>query len=120
MKLGEYGANRPNGHKLGIYPVLPGSYQFVNMSIISGFFDMFFEQVYRIDRSVFPGEPYGIPGGFVLTPGRYVGAEDVVDDGEPFEEKMGRLLTRLHEQMAEARILDDAIIQNLKGFEISE
>ena len=29
--------------------------------------------------------------GFVLTPGRYVGAEDVEDDGEPFEEKMGRL-----------------------------
>ena len=26
--------------------------------------------------------------GHVLTPGRYVGAEEVEDDGEPFEEKM--------------------------------
>ena len=29
--------------------------------------------------------------GHVLTPGRYVGAEEVEDDGEPFEEKMKRL-----------------------------
>ena len=29
--------------------------------------------------------------GHVLTPGRYVGAEEVEDDGEPFEEKMPRL-----------------------------
>ena len=30
--------------------------------------------------------------GHVLTPGRYVGAEEVEDDGEPFEEKMARLV----------------------------
>ena len=29
--------------------------------------------------------------GYVLTPGRYVGAEPQEDDGEPFEEKMTRL-----------------------------
>ena len=40
--------------------------------------------------------------GFVLTPGRYVGAEDVEDDGEPFEEKMGRLMAKLEEQFAES------------------
>ena len=28
---------------------------------------------------------------YVLTPGRYVGAAEVEDDGEPFEEKMERL-----------------------------
>ena len=31
--------------------------------------------------------------GFVLTPGRYVGAEDVEDDEEPFELKVGRLVS---------------------------
>ena len=30
--------------------------------------------------------------GYVLTPGRYVGAEEVEDDGEPFNEKMPRLI----------------------------
>ncbi|WP_456405988.1 N-6 DNA methylase, partial [Thiolapillus sp.] len=33
--------------------------------------------------------------GFVLTPGRYVGAEEQEDDGEPFEEKYPRLLAEL-------------------------
>ena len=28
----------------------------------------------------------------MLTPGRYVGAEEVEDDDEPFEEKMKRLV----------------------------
>ena len=36
--------------------------------------------------------------GHVLTPGRYVGAEAQEDDGEPFEEKMTRLVARLREQ----------------------
>src|SRR5258708_21829233 len=33
--------------------------------------------------------------GFVLTPGRYVGAEEVEDDDEIIEEKMQQLLTKL-------------------------
>jgi type I restriction enzyme M protein len=33
--------------------------------------------------------------GFVLTPGRYVGAEEHEDDGEPFAEKYARLLAEL-------------------------
>ena len=28
---------------------------------------------------------------YILTPGRYVGIEEQEEDGEPFEEKMGRL-----------------------------
>lgn len=36
--------------------------------------------------------------GYVLTPGRYVGAEAQEDDGEPFEEKMQRLTAKLAEQ----------------------
>ena len=39
--------------------------------------------------------------GFVLTPGRYVGAEDVEDDDEPFDEKMKRLVASWTEQFAE-------------------
>jgi type I restriction enzyme M protein len=53
--------------------------------------------------------------GYVLTPGRYVGAEAQEDDGEPFEEKMRRLTAQLREQHAEARRLDAAIEANLKG-----
>jgi len=58
--------------------------------------------------------------GFVLTPGRYVGAEDVVDDGEPFEEKMGRLAARLGEQFRESERLEGEIRENLKdwGYQI--
>ncbi|MCE9594799.1 MAG: type I restriction-modification system subunit M [Planctomycetes bacterium] len=52
--------------------------------------------------------------GHVLTPGRYVGAEVVEDDGEPFEEKMQRLTATLREQQAEAAKLDTAIAANLK------
>jgi len=52
--------------------------------------------------------------GYVLTPGRYVGAPLQEDDGEPFEEKMNRLVAQLREQQAEARNLDEAIWKNLK------
>ena len=51
----------------------------------------------------------------VLTPGRYVGAADVEDDGEPFEEKMARLSALWREQRAEAARLDAAIEANLKA-----
>jgi type I restriction enzyme M protein len=52
--------------------------------------------------------------GHVLTPGRYVGAEEAEDDGEPFDEKMKRLVATLREQQAEATKLDEAITTNLK------
>ena len=47
--------------------------------------------------------------GHVLTPGRYVGAEEAEDDGEPFDDKMKRLTTTLREQQAQAAKLDEAI-----------
>ena len=53
--------------------------------------------------------------GHVLTPGRYVGAEEVEDDGEPFEEKMPRLVAELHAQFAESARLEKAIKANLGG-----
>jgi type I restriction enzyme M protein len=52
--------------------------------------------------------------GHVLTPGRYVGAEAVEDDGEPFDAKMKRLTATLREQQKEAAKLDAAIAANLK------
>ena len=51
--------------------------------------------------------------GHVLTPGRYVGAEEVADDGEPFEEKMPRLVAELYAQFAESAKLEKAIKANL-------
>jgi type I restriction enzyme M protein len=47
--------------------------------------------------------------GYVLTPGRYVGAEDVEDDGEPFEEKMARLSSELASQFKKSSTLQSQI-----------
>ena len=46
---------------------------------------------------------------FVLTPGRYVGTEEIEDDGIPFEEKMSDLTSKLAEQMKESAMLDEEI-----------
>lgn len=53
--------------------------------------------------------------GHVLTPGRYVGAEDVVDDGEPYDVKMSRLVAELNVQFAESEKLEQIIKNNMKG-----
>jgi type I restriction enzyme M protein len=55
----------------------------------------------------------------VLTPGRYVGAADVEDDGEPFTEKMKRLTAELEEQFAESAKLEKAIHLNLERLNAS-
>jgi type I restriction enzyme M protein len=47
--------------------------------------------------------------GYVLTPGRYVGAEEAEDEGEPFEEKMTRLANELNAQFEESVQLEKAI-----------
>lgn len=39
---------------------------------------------------------------FVLTPGRYVGSEEVEDDGEPIGDKIARLTRELHEAFEES------------------
>jgi type I restriction enzyme M protein len=58
--------------------------------------------------------------GFVLTPGRYVGAAEAEDDGEPFDEKMQRLTAELAEQFAESAKLEEEIRANLGrlGYEL--
>ena len=51
--------------------------------------------------------------GHVLTPGRYVGAEEVEDDDEAFADKMQKLTEKLGEQMAKGAELDAVIRQKL-------
>lgn len=81
---------------------------------------------WRGDKSA--GEYADIPGfcksakldeisahGYVLTPGRYVGAEEAEDDGEAFEAKMQLLTAKLEEQFEESAHLEQAIRSNLRG-----
>ena len=51
---------------------------------------------------------------FVLTPGRYVGLEELEDDGEPFEEKMERLTSELADLFEESNALEAEIKANLE------
>lgn len=83
---------------------------------------------WRRDGEVDPGEAYAdVPGfcrsvklseiaghGHVLTPGRYVGAEEAGNDDEMFNEKMERLTAQLAEQMATGANLDAAIREKLE------
>src|SRR5437899_10208459 len=45
----------------------------------------------------------------VLTPGRYVGAEDIEEDAEPFEEKLRRFTATLEAQFTEGARLEKVI-----------
>ena len=53
--------------------------------------------------------------GYVLTPGRYAGAAEAPDDGEPFEEKMAALTATLYEQFARSDQLEATIKKNLEA-----
>jgi len=57
---------------------------------------------------------------FILTPGRYVGITDEIDDGIPFEGKINALTDKLKEQIEEEKHLNDEIKTQLKkiGLEI--
>lgn len=50
---------------------------------------------------------------YVLTPWRYVGITDAIDDGIPFEDKMNELTSQLSEQMAQEKALDEEIKKQL-------
>ncbi|MCB5272987.1 Type I restriction enzyme EcoKI M protein [Arthrobacter sp. SO5] len=50
---------------------------------------------------------------YALTPGRYVGAADVEDDGEPVEEKIARLSKELFEQFEESERLAQVVREQL-------
>jgi type I restriction enzyme M protein len=52
--------------------------------------------------------------GHVLTPGRYVGAAETIDDDDmPFDERMEQLTAKLKGQFAESAQLEKAILKNL-------
>ena len=54
--------------------------------------------------------------GYVLTPGRFVGAEDEVDDGVSFEEKMDNLVNNSDKRFQSESDLNKKIKDILKGF----
>jgi type I restriction enzyme M protein len=58
--------------------------------------------------------------GFVLTPGRFVGAEDTEEDQVDFEERMRGLTVTLSEQLAESERLSEEVKKALKavGYEL--
>ena len=53
--------------------------------------------------------------GYILTPGRYVGAEEEEDDGVSFDEKMKRLTSELSGQFKKSKELEAEIKKNLKS-----
>lgn len=56
--------------------------------------------------------------GYVLTPGRYVGAAQADEDDQPFEEKMQYLTALLELQFAESARLEKAIQENLRKLKL--
>ena len=60
--------------------------------------------------------------GYILTPGRYVGAEALEDDGESFQDKMNRLAATLGEQFQGSKRLEQEIRRNLAslGYALDE
>lgn len=58
--------------------------------------------------------------GYVLTPGRYVGAAEVEDDGQDFDAKMKQLTATLAEQFKAGAKLEKAILSNLRRLGYAE
>jgi len=52
--------------------------------------------------------------GYVLTPGRYVGAAEIEDDGEPFDAKINKLYLELEKQFEDSRKIEEQIRQNFR------
>jgi type I restriction enzyme M protein len=53
--------------------------------------------------------------GYILTPGRYVGSEEITDDDESFDIKLNRLTTTLREQLAQSAELTETVRKNLRA-----
>ena len=59
-----------------------------------------------------------VKNGYVLTPGRYVGIAEELDDGIPFKDKMKKLTSELEKYFAEGRKLEKQIEENLKNIKL--
>ena len=55
---------------------------------------------------------------YVLTPGRFVGAEDEPDDGVPFSEKFSKLKFKLEDHFEKNRELEEKISVNLREIDV--
>lgn len=55
--------------------------------------------------------------GWVLTPGRYVGAEEVIDDNAPFEERIKALKANLIQKMDASVKLQNEILRSLDAID---
>ena len=53
---------------------------------------------------------------YKLTPGIYVGTEESVDDGVPFEEKIISLSKKLSAQFVESHRIEEVVLKNFKNF----
>ena len=53
--------------------------------------------------------------GYILTPGRFVGAKEIDDDGIPFEERFSELRKNLAKQFQKGRELEAQICSMLDG-----
>lgn len=82
----------------------------VDVSILIPKIDSSVRRVDGIDMA----QELRVARGHVLTPGRYVGAEEIEDDGVAFEEKTAELSAELCKQMTGAEEFDRAIGQNLE------
>ncbi len=54
----------------------------------------------------------------IISPGRYVGAPPLKDDGEPFEEKIKRLTTKFEEHISKGRVIENKILEDLESYNL--
>ncbi len=73
--------------------------------------DIFFRDLIIIKSATFKEVE---ENNFVLTPGRYVGPEDVEDDGISFEDKIAVISENLKSHFEQTILLQERIKENLK------
>ena len=86
---------------------------------ITGVYHTWCAAPYAADYGDIPGFCYSAnldeirDQGYILTPGRYVGTEELFEGEEPFEESIERLKAKLLIEFEESKKLQEIIIQNI-------